>query len=456
MDLRVAKIDRGLRALRDAGYESVPEILRDLLAAENHAHFKQTADFIVDWHAGLLTKEVDFLKRHPACQQPAKSTGPVDIRQFTFPALANIYSTIAPQLWRLVCKLGAVPPEDAEAFTKEDPEPRALAEDRSRESRDKSLNATVILGLIAFCNSRRCNRLQAIVGYYFFATRTGKRTIAVMNRLGVGISYTSIVASLKANAERVGATLRERVTKQPLLYTYDNLTNHNQVAGSGETLFNKSTFYCFTAAGVVFLRMPSSLGSRLGVNLGVLEAAGNLVANDAPLPGESSEEARVRRNLRPTSVGMPTQSDPDVPAPGIAQNLLYKENPDWSSLDVNSFIRADVVTDYWPEVAKGMICQLVASFFPEKAALSETAPTKVPILFRIPVERSDLHTLETMKLDESTVAGNFQVLDNITCKQLGLEMGQLSDRVIPVNGDQLTCVRMESGQTSRCRDCKNC
>ena len=249
-------------------------------------------------------------------------------------------------------------------------------------------------------------------------------------------------------------SIRERAGRQPLLYTYDNLTNHNKV--TGETLFNKSTFYCFTAAGVVFLRMPASLASRLGVNLNVLEASGGLLPRDASLPGESSEEARVRRNLRPASAGMPTPADPNVPAPGVAQKFLYKENPDWASLDVDSFIRPDVVTDYWPAVVKGMICQLVASFFPEKANLSGIAPTPVPTIFRIPVERSDLHTLETMKLDESTVAGNFQVLDNITCKQLGLEMGQLADRVIPVNGDQLTCVRMEAGQKSRCRDCKNC
>ena len=456
--LRIAKIDGAIRALQDAGYGSVPEFLEDLLEAENHAHFEQTADFAVDWTTDLLTREIDVLKRHPACQQPAKSTGPIEIRQFTFPMMANIYSTVAPRLWRLVCTLSAVPPEDAEAFTRDVPEPRVLAEDRSRDSRNKSLNATIILGLIGFCNSRLCNRLQSIMGYYLFATRTGKRTIAVLNRIGAGISYTSVVAALNANAERVQASIRERAGRQPLLYTYDNLTNHNKV--TGETLFNKSTFYCFTTAGVVFLQFPVSLASRLGVNTNVLRAAGNLLPHDASLPGESPEEARVRRNLRPTSAGMPTPSDPNVPTPGIARKLLYKENPDWSSLDINNFIREDVMTDYWPEVAKGLICKIVASFFPEEAALSETAkniaPTPVPTLFKMPVRRSDAHTLRTMKLDEGTVAGNFQVLEDITRKQLGLELDQLNDRVIPVNGDQLTCVRVDAGKTSRCRDCKAC
>ena len=112
---------------------------------------------------------------------------------------------------------------------------------------------------------------------------------------------------------------------------------------------------------MIFLRMPVSLASRLGVNTELLEEAKALLPRDNRLPGESSATAREKRNLRPVSAGMPAQLGRDVPNPGIKKKLLLKENPDWNSLTADDLLDPTTVSDYWPKVAKGLVCRIIAS-----------------------------------------------------------------------------------------------
>jgi hypothetical protein len=57
-----------------------------------------------------------------------------------------------------------------------------------------------------------------------------------------------------------------------------------------------------------------------------------------------------------------------------------------------------------------------------------------------------------MQIDESSIEGNLEVLRVVAEKQFGLTLEQLNDRIIPVSGDQLTVVRINSGQHLRIRD----
>jgi hypothetical protein len=52
------------------------------------------------------------------------------------------------------------------------------------------------------------------------------------------------------------------------------------------------------------------------------------------------------------------------------------------------------------------------------------------------------------------VKGNLEVLENVAVKKLGLSLEELLDRIIPLSGDQLTVVRIDTGQNLRIRDVK--
>ena len=140
----------------------------------------------------------------------------------------------------------------------------------------------------------------------------------------------------------------------------------------------------------------------------------------------------------------------------LDKNLLLKPEPDWSSLNVDSFIDPAIRTKYWPKIAKGLICKQIEDLFPEETKhcrkTAKIVGFEVPIIFIMSEKRSDVHTLDTMKFDEGTIEGNFEVMTDIICRQLGLKLEDLVDKVIWIAGDQLTCIRIEGGKILRIRD----
>ena len=277
-------IDQVLAAVQAAGYGGVGEFLYALLGSADHNHRKEeTATAMIKWVGSLYKNELTNLCKDQRNRMNARNLGPEHIETFNFPGLARLYAYDAPHLWDLVCGLADVSAEKAHTYMAEnDPDDEENERDddggRERTPRQKALVATISVGMLAFGRSRNSNRLQGLMGYYLFATRTGKRTIGVLNRLGISTSYSYVNMALRANADRVSATLKARALNSPFFLTYDNMTNHNNV--TGETLFNKAVMYVFTTGGVIFNRMPVSLAARIGTSVRELEKSGNLLEND--------------------------------------------------------------------------------------------------------------------------------------------------------------------------------
>ena len=213
----------------------------------------------------IYLSEINAIQTNPRCKLKASDMAPSEIKRFTFPLMIRTYAEIAPRLWDLICILSSVSHADVTDFMKRDANNDSDDENEPdynapRDARSKVLPAGTAIAMIAFARSRVVNWMQATMGYYLYSTRTGKRTIAVLNRMGISTSYTTIINALTMNAQRVRESLMHRVLNQPVLLTYDNMTNYNKV--TNETLFNKSVQYCFTAGATVFLRMPISLAAR--------------------------------------------------------------------------------------------------------------------------------------------------------------------------------------------------
>jgi hypothetical protein len=78
-------------------------------------------------------------------------------------------------------------------------------------------------------------------------------------------------------------------------------------------------------------------------------------------------------------------------------------------------------------------------FFPSEMKQSEddvgVAPIATPQLYKVPPGASDIHTLATLEIDESTIDGNLAVLEALATDQLGMTLEELVDgRLIPVSG----------------------
>jgi hypothetical protein len=239
----------------------------------------------------------------------------------------------------------------------------------------------------------------------------------------------------------VKAEIAERSKQHPIMLTYDNLTNKHHAAT--ETLLNKSMMQCFTAAGVIFLHLTPSLARRLGKDI-------DHTVPEKQLPGESEESARARRR-RPAA--------PKNDKQGLRADLLLHPNPEWASITAEDIINIGEDQIYLTPIAKALMCCVINKFFPDELKCSEDEagirPIAMPQLYKVPRKASDMHTMETLQVDESIIDANIAVLESLVEDQFGMTIEELAEgRMIAVSGDQMTVSRIRSAQFSRIRDVK--
>jgi hypothetical protein len=455
-------IDGFLHSMMESREDPVQRKFSDLIAGPTAARFATMVhearnSTIIDKVVAEMTREADVIRKDKQCQIGSKGVTPEFIRAFSFQSLGLRFAALAPTLWRLVCSLGDIsqdtanqylesPPEGPEELEEpelEDPEPLPNSEARPNEkkhkAKEKVLAAIMVISELAFTRSRNCNAMQMMIGYYLFSTRTGKRVIGVLNHLGISVSYDTVRLALQANAVKVQALITQRAQQEPIALTYDNLVTKHHAAT--ETLLNKSHMQNFTACGVIFLKLTSSLAERLGKST-------DTPAPERYLPGETSEAARARRR-RPA----PRKDN----NPGLSTSLLIKPNPDWASLKAADIVNVEADQKYWSLVAKALMCRVLKKYFPNEMKQSEKeariAPISMPQLYKITPGASDMYTLATLDIDEGTIDGNIDVLETVATEQLGLTLDGMADgRLIPTSGDQMTVARIVSGQFLRTRD----
>lgn len=171
-----------------------------------------------------------FLGRNDSpIRLPATEFATYDWDAFNFELLADKYMSKVPTVFRLVRFLcGCSSPEDIDndpALADAEPDdfdaepqddslilergvraqqaglPLETPEQRKqRKGKDRMRVATTVMGTITFSRSRRANILQTTLGFFAYSSRTPKRVIAVLNRLGITCSYETILEALWASA----------------------------------------------------------------------------------------------------------------------------------------------------------------------------------------------------------------------------------------------------------------
>jgi hypothetical protein len=378
-----------------------------------------------------MTREAEAIRRDKQCHIGAKGVTPEFTNAFSFQSLGQRYAELAPSLWLTVSALADVdikkaneylqsPPEDVARLEESDGEDDENAEEGARtpkkKMKDKVLAVITAIAGIVFTRSRNCNASQMMLGYYLFATRTGKRVMGVLNHLGICTSYDTVRRALQGNAEKVQDLIIKRCRHDPIALTYDNLTNKHHAAS--ETLLNKSSMQSFTAAGVIFLKLTPLLARRLGKD-----------------------------------------TDQSDKKPGLRVDQLLRPDPQWSSLKPGDIVNVHSDQKYFAPIAKALMCRVIKKFFPKELKICEDevgiGPIQMPVLFKVPPGKSDMHTLATLQIDESTIDGNLAVMESLATDQLGMTLEELAEgRMIPVSGDQMTVARIQSGQFLRIRDFK--
>jgi hypothetical protein len=146
---------------------------------------------------------VETIRADPRCRMGAKGVCPDTVQDFRFTTLGKIYMELTPSTWSLICGMCDVHEDEVTTFFRDrtaddspDDNIEQLQERSQQEnsdslksrSRQNTLIAIITIGMLMFTRSRRCNTLQILMGYYFFATLTGKRLIGVLNHIGLSVS----------------------------------------------------------------------------------------------------------------------------------------------------------------------------------------------------------------------------------------------------------------------------
>ena len=231
-----------------------------------------------------------------------------------------------------------------------------------------------------------------MVGYYLHAERTHVHCIQTLHALGVSTSCVQIRRCEKANSAASLIAIRQRVKTEPFLLSWDNINRLVRI--SHENLHSKSFMINWTSAAIIFLK----------------DIDMNYLGGKSGLPIEWVGEDKLRKRLRGIDF-MLDQEALEYHGPmcrASIGNVLYKY---FRRQVTEKRIYQGQLIQWWPEVV------------PQKRVLK--------------VERSDAHVLPTMELNEGTIDGTIQVMEEVL-KVLEIQEAQLKGCRILCSGDQLS------------------
>ncbi|KAF9198949.1 hypothetical protein BGZ59_004278, partial [Podila verticillata] len=255
----------------------------------------------------------------------------------------------------------------------------------SRKSRKhrRAQKPTSVRGCIAamliFMSSRKVNAFQTIMGHFLHSTGCPKRVLEVFSGLGLSISYTQVQSGLRSLTKDAREQVKEAVMKYTWYIVYDNLNiankHHHQRADKRDTFDNG------TAATVILF---------------------------------------------------PSDKDQAAAAPPA----LFRPENERPKPDADLFFPTDFDLEVFQQVTRSHVSNAIVQLSPDGSAA--TAIPIVPIK-PLHINKTAFFPLQTMKLDESTIAGNLAVLERIT--RVGLQLPKswfAKPNNTIIAGDQMT------------------
>ncbi|GJJ71294.1 hypothetical protein EMPS_07069 [Entomortierella parvispora] len=266
-----------------------------------------------------------------------------------------------------------------------------------RRGRKPSSVRGCISAMLMFLRSQQCNAFQMVMGIYLHCLGAPRRVLETLSALGLCVSYDQIHRALKALTKDAQERVKVAVLNNDFYIVYDNINiatrHHHQRVGKRDTFDNG------TAATVILIPDSSNLGS----------------SRSAEIPRSSPMVCfRVDRPEPSASIFFPTSTD-------------------------RTMTRAACRTH---------LSTAISQFLPRSPSV---CVIPMPAIDVLKVVKTKTFPLPTMKIDESTIAGNLAVLENITKIDLGLsdEWFSKTTRDIIVAGDQMTVSRLLSLKVHR-------
>jgi hypothetical protein len=264
-----------------------------------------------------------------------------------------------------------------------------------------------------------------MLGFWLQATKVPKRAISVLNQLGITVSYDSIRVAVKSVSQAAQKSVRS-IVKSGAFWglCWDNLALPNNKKETTE-MHRGSLDHCTTSyLYKLFIPAPEHYAD--------VEAYQDICA-------ALEENTRLRRI-------------------GIPRSLMMKPAPDYEVLQRMDFLFAQSIAEYWPQAVLVHLSDFCYEFFGSETMAAYKVygqrlerPSMPEGLYKIPHQKSRIHPLKVLDIDESSIDGNAQVIDAIAA-ELDIDLARLNGSSVMITGDQMTTSRVRSLKELRVRD----
>ncbi|KAI0054820.1 hypothetical protein BV25DRAFT_1816482 [Artomyces pyxidatus] len=235
---------------------------------------------------------------------------------------------------------------------------------------------------------------QKVVGVWLFAHTASDGIYAILSRLGLSVSYTTVLKLLRALSNSAVGIVREIADLRAFLLIYDNINRMSRAWDAD--LGQRNIIHNGTAATFIEL----DLGGR----------DVKIVFDPAPLRKAQEDERRRSLNL----------------------NLLYNRIP-WGRINT--------------------VCALhCLRYLVDEVPVLHTHHDFIHLRFRTtlavhrmkPGRKTALHPLATSDHDEGNTAENARVLDDLLIRQLRMPKEEVNKLLVIVGGDQSTVEKLRT------------
>ncbi|RPA74679.1 hypothetical protein BJ508DRAFT_312650 [Ascobolus immersus RN42] len=257
-----------------------------------------------------------------------------------------------------------------------------LADGKEGKKKDRELMVIVALLILAMSYNKFANFLQCIVGYFFLTTGVPKRTTAVLSRMRITVSYETITRAVKRISDCLAREYRQCTKTELHVQTWDNM--HRTYSVKKRLLHKSQHMSHETQPFILFMHPDSGLTEPLRMHT---------------IDRTRATELNVHHFL------LDYGHLKKVAAHHAFTVLWHKYTPDIQRI-------------------------LKAKNIPK--------PCFAPV-YQLPIKKSCIYPLPTLKIDEGSIAGNLTVMNAID-KELGLNGDFYVDNNILqlTSGDWLT------------------
>ncbi|KAG0012791.1 hypothetical protein BGZ82_002424, partial [Podila clonocystis] len=312
------------------------------------------------------------------------------------------------------------------------------AETHRRPHRNPVSVRGCVAAMLLFMTSQKCNAFQTVMGVFLHCTGCPTRVLDILSSFGLSVSDDQVRKALANMTKDTQNQVKKAVLNNDWFVIYDNINiamkHHHQRINKLDTFDNG------TAATIILIHPEEDY-----------EKAGHDQKSEH---GETSEHDE--RSLDDES-----NSDDEIDTDDES------DTNDGSSAEHDEVDESDKAKDHHPSIVvfrpdRLVVVPSASIFFPNAAdrtlfrtvchhhfssVIAQSPTCIVPIVEvdPLPIQKSIAFPLQTMKIDESTIASNLSVLETIIDVGLGLAktwFARLPN--IIVAGDQMTVARLLS------------